>query len=84
MKTERYKAFVCLTSEIPNEQGGFSVPVLETGETTDKAALLNYIKKLTDNKVIQAFRVAYSVGESWYFDNEVTYLREEQTIIGIE
>lgn len=84
MKTERYKAFVYLTTEIPNGQGGTSAPVLVTDETTDKAVLLNYIKKLLENKIIQAFRVAYSVGDSWYFDLEGLYLEEGKVTIGIE
>lgn len=76
-----YKSIVYLNHEING-----LVPTLVTDPTENKQMVLDYVKNLFDNEIIQAYRICYSCnnGISWYMDSEVVYLKEGKRVMNLE
>ena len=75
MKT-LYKASVYLAQTI-NAGKVEGIPFFHTASSEDKDFILNYVKALHSQGIVQAYRILFSPNcdeNSWYQDSEVIYL----------
>lgn len=78
-----YKASVYLAQTI-NTGKVEGIPFFYTVSSKDKDFILNYVKALHSQGIIQAYRILFSPNgdeNSWYQDSEVIYLDGSCSII---
>lgn len=81
---KQYKATVFLNpgkiSFVMPKDKSIAIPMLETGLSTDKDFILEYVKELYRQGIICAYRLSYCLGDRtdcFYMDSNVVYFSEE-------
>ncbi len=85
---KQYKATVFLNPGkinfvMPKDQS-IAIPMLETGLSTDKDFVLEYVKELHRQGIICAYRISYCLDDkinNFYMDSDVVYFSEEHKSI---